>query len=143
MSEHRPVVHQLLLVAAGGAIGTTARLALSGIGPEGPQSFWWSTLPVNVLGAFLLAYLLRLVDRRVRLALDIRVALGTGVLGAFTTYSTFAVEVVATAASGRLWTSLAYAAASLSAGVTAALLGLRVGRLSPPGTTGSARETHA
>jgi CrcB protein len=80
-------------IALGGILGAEARYGLSGALTHRPDGFPWSTLLVNLTGCLLIgvlmATLLQLPDPH-RLA---RPFLGTGVLGGYTTYSTFAVEV--------------------------------------------------
>ena len=89
----------LILVALGGAIGSTARYLLSLIVREVmPHTLWpWGTLVANILGGFLMGLLMgyvwsegRLVDGTERL----RLLLGVGVLGGFTTFSSFSIEAV-------------------------------------------------
>lgn len=121
MTTSRPLV-RVLLVAAGGAIGTAARLGGGMLLPES-AGIPWGVLVANVLGAFLIGVLaVRLPGSSER-----RLFLGTGVLGGFTTYSAFAVGSVA------LWSdapllAVGYALGSLVLGVAAAFAGMRVGR---------------
>ena len=113
---------RLLLVFAGGSIGTAARLAV-GFWIADAGGFPLATLLVNVLGALLIGIL----AARLPQTTGLRVFLGTGVLGGFTTYSAFMTGAVS------LWTdapllAFAYAAGSLVLGLGAAALGLRLGR---------------
>lgn len=90
----RPTAAQLGLVVLGGAIGTAARAGLLLIDAPG-----WSVVAVpaiNVVGAFLLGVLTGVLARRPASprARAARQLIGTGVLGGFTTYSTFAVQAV-------------------------------------------------
>ena len=136
MSAARPLHARpwaLALVAAGGALGTLARYGLEhGLGNP-PGAFPTATFTANVTGAFLLGLLLHALvlagdDTGARRAA--RLALGTGVLGGYTTYSSFAVQSVLLAEAAPL--ALAYDAASLVCGIGAALLGTviagRIGR---------------
>lgn len=112
------------LVVAGGALGTAARAGLLLI----PAPTWQVVaVPViNVLGGLLLGILTGLIVRRGDTA-RMRAArqfFGTGVLGGFTTYSTFAVQA---AEGASIWLTLATAVL----GVVAALIGLRVARSAP------------
>lgn len=116
-------VRRLLLVALGGTVGTAARLGLSLALPDG-GGFPVAVLLANIVGAFLIGVL----AARLPAAADLRLLLGTGVLGGFTTYSAFMTGTLA------LWTqapllAFAYAAGSLVLGLAAAALGLRLGRL--------------
>jgi fluoride exporter len=106
-------------VAVGGAVGTLARVGFDLAVPATPDGWPLATLAVNVSGALLLG----MVVARVR---DPRMAalLGTGVLGGWTTFSTFAVELDALLRAAPLM-AVAYAVTSVVAGVAAARLGRR------------------
>ena len=117
----------LLLIALGGAVGTTLRAALETAFPTAAGSWPWATFVINVTGAFLLAVVLETLSvlgpdegwsRRVRLGV------GTGLLGGFTTYSTFMVEAARLGRAGAYLTTLGYVAASLLLGVAAAWAGM-------------------
>lgn len=132
-------LHPTLLgtVAAGGSVGTLARALLFDAFPPPPNGWPWVTFGVNVAGAFLLGLLLHgLALRgpdagRRRLA---RLGLGTGVLGGFTTYSTFALESATLSRDGHAMLAAWYDGASLLAGVLAAGAGylLAAGLPRPP-----------
>ncbi|AEE45366.1 camphor resistance protein CrcB [Cellulomonas fimi] len=119
----------VVAVAAGGAVGTVARYGLAQLLPPG-DGVPWATLTANVVGAFLLGLLLEALARsgpdvgRRRLA---RLGLGTGVLGGFTTYSAFAVELDARLRDGHALLALGYAAGSIALGLAACALGVVVG----------------
>ncbi|MCU1586856.1 MAG: crcB 1, partial [Frankiales bacterium] len=88
-------------------------------------SFPWAVLVINCSGAFLLgALLVAAPPERVRL----RALLGTGLLGAWTTFSAIVVSVDQLVADGHPATALAYLLASACGGLCAAWLGLRAGR---------------
>lgn len=132
----RPHLHPglVLAVAAGGVLGTTARAALTGaIGQVGGWPL--GTLTENVVGSFLLGMLLEALLRagpetpRARL---VRLGLGTGVMGGFTTFSSFALEIERLLAGGELGIAAGYAGASLALGLLACAAGLLLGaRLRP------------
>lgn len=111
------------LVTLGGAAGTTLRSALeSGFG-AGAGEFPWATFAINVSGALILGALLEALalvtaDGGRRRALQL--ALGTGLLGGYTTYSTFILEAVALGRGGDLPLAMAYAGASVAVGFLAA-----------------------
>jgi len=117
------------LVTAGGAIGTLARYLVSLLVPE------WGGMPVpiliiNVVGAFLLGWLLTSLARggadtgRRRM---LRLFAGTGILGGFTTYSTFAVGADGLLAADRPWIGIAYAVATVVVGAAASVAGIALG----------------
>ena len=112
------------LVAAGGAVGGVLRAAVGRLVPHGPGTWGWSTLLVNAVGAFLLAALLGVLARRP--SERRRLLAGTGVLGAFTTFSGFVVDAVLLADAGRPGTAAAYVVVSVVTLVGAAVLGARV-----------------
>ncbi len=119
----------LLMVGLGGFVGTVVRYALETALPAAPDRWPWTTFLINVTGAFILAVLLETLTvlgpddgwrRRVRLGV------GTGVLGGYTTYSSFMVEAARLGGADQYLMSFAYVAASLVLGVLAALAGMAV-----------------
>jgi CrcB protein len=118
-------LRRILLVAAGGTVGTAARLALGLVFPD-VGGLPVAVLLANVLGALLIGVL----AARLPASTDLRLALGTGVLGGFTTYSAFMTGTVELWADAPLLAA-AYAGGSLVLGLGAAALGLRLGRPRP------------
>ncbi|WP_245981752.1 fluoride efflux transporter FluC [Frondihabitans australicus] len=118
----------ILLVALGGAFGTGVREALALAWPASTTGFPFTVFVINVVGAFALGLLLETLTRRGadeggrRIA---RLALGTGVLGGFTTYSSLATDV-ASRLPHATGVALGYAAASLVLGALAAFAGVAV-----------------
>jgi fluoride exporter len=119
-------VRDVALVSAGGVVGALARYGAIQLAPVGNDAFPSTTLAVNLVGAFLLGVLLEVLVRRAVPEHWLRLLLGIGVLGAFTTFSTLATEVVVLARDGRAGVAIGYAAASIAGGVVAVLGGLRV-----------------
>ena len=117
----------LAAIAVGGVIGAEARYGLSVVLPHTPSQFPWSTLVTNTAGCLLLAVLIAVVVER-RPHRLIRPFLGVGVLGGFTTFSTFALDVHSLVRADRPTVGLLYAALTLVAGVTATWAGGRVSR---------------
>ncbi|GAB95742.1 CrcB protein [Kineosphaera limosa] len=123
----------LALVAVGGGVGTAVR-AVAEERFAAPAGSWpWATFAINLSGAFALALLLESLARRgpdVGRRRAVRLGVGTGVLGGFTTYSTFAVET------GHLGWPLgpAYAVATVLLGLLAAAAGLWLSRALPTPT---------
>ncbi|WP_374968305.1 fluoride efflux transporter FluC [Terrabacter sp. BE26] len=116
----------LALIFVGGVLGTAARAALETASPAAPAGIPWATLAINVVGSLLLGALLELLARTgpdIGWRRGARLTLGTGVLGGFTTYSTFAVETVQRMTPDALFIGLAYAFGSIVLGVAAAALG--------------------
>ena len=106
-------------VFAGGAVGTLLRAALSVAFPL-PASQWpWPTFVVNIVGAFLLGYFATRLQERLPLSSYRRPALGTGLCGGLTTFSTMQVEIVNMLEGHYFALALSYAAASLTAGYAA------------------------
>ncbi|MEU4117538.1 fluoride efflux transporter CrcB [Kitasatospora sp. NPDC028055] len=96
------------VVAAGGAIGALARYA-AGLGwGTGPSAFPWTTLLVNVVGCAVIGVFLVVVTEGRPAHPLLRPFFGTGVLGGFTTFSTYAVDVRRLLEAGRLGPGLAY-----------------------------------
>jgi fluoride exporter len=120
-------LRDLSLVALGGAVGAVLRVGLAEAVPVDPARLQWTTLAENVVGALLLGVLLGALAARRALAPRARALLGAGVLGSFTTYSTFAVETVALLDRAPT-TAVAYVVTSLGAGLGAAIAGLSIGR---------------
>ena len=119
----------LALVGLGGALGTAGRYGVTEQVPLLP-AVPAGTLLVNVVGAFLLGLLLERLLRGgadTGSRLDLRLLLGTGVLGGFTTYSSLALDAVTLLADGRGGRAAAYRLATLLLGGCASLLGIRAG----------------
>jgi CrcB protein len=120
----------LALVALGGAAGSVARYAVSLAVPATASGWPLGTLTVNVVGAFALGLLLTALARRgpetpqVRL---VRLTVGTGVLGGFTTWSSFALETERLLADGAVLVAAGYVGASLVVGTLAATAGVLLG----------------
>jgi fluoride exporter len=115
-----------VLAAVGGALGALGRAGVAGAVPRAPGGWPWGTLVVNLVGCLLLGALLAALAARRPDAERTQVFLGAGVLGGFTTYSAFALEVTELIASGRPLAAAAYVAVSVVGGVLAVALGVRV-----------------
>lgn len=118
-----------LAVAAGGALGAwlrhqTGRLFLGLIGPVAAGAFPWATLTVNVLGSAAMGILVGWLARHGTGGEQWRLLLGVGVLGGFTTFSSFALEFALFVERGQLGLAMAYVAISLVAGFAALFGGL-------------------
>jgi CrcB protein len=112
------------VVALGGAVGASARYGAGLLWPNsGPAQFPWTTLLVNVAGCALIGVLLVAVTEGRPAHPLVRPFLGTGVLGGFTTFSTYAVDVHRLLAAGRPGPGLAYLGLTLVAAMTAVWAG--------------------
>jgi len=114
----------VLMIAFGGALGAVARYGLSGW----VQSFLGSTFPagtlvVNVVGSFLLGLTLPLFESLAWSA-ELRTMVTMGLLGAFTTYSTFTYEAVALLEGGEWGRGAAYMGGTLFLGFSGLLGGM-------------------
>jgi len=120
-------VLRFLLVCAGGALGSGARYLVStwaakALGPDFPRG----TLIVNVVGSFVLAAVL--ASRWEGLSPDLRLFLGAGVLGGFTTYSSFNYETIALLERGEAGLAAVNVGLTLGGCLLAGLAGLALGR---------------
>jgi fluoride exporter len=124
------VASRYLLVAAGGALGSVARYWVGGWAPRlFGQAFPYGTLTVNLLGSFLISLVMGVALNTGAVSPNVRIFLTTGILGGFTTYSSFNYETMALLEQ-RLWASGALNLALTVVGCLAAgLLGLMVARL--------------
>jgi CrcB protein len=115
---------QLFWICVGGAIGSGARFLLSMWMLErfGP-GFPYGTLTVNVVGSFLLGLVMYLGLEAGLLSPTLRLALAVGVMGGFTTFSSFTFETMRLAQDGLLPLALLYVGLSVIACIAACLLG--------------------
>ncbi|MFJ8863267.1 fluoride efflux transporter FluC [Streptomyces sp. NPDC102451] len=103
----------LAVIAVGGAAGATARYAASLARPAAADGFPWAVFVVNVTGCALIGVLMVLTVERGRITHPlVRPFLGVGVLGGFTTFSTYAADVSGLLVRQEVATAMAYAAAT-------------------------------
>ena len=119
----------IFLVALGGALGSVARyfVSLWSVRLAGP-SFPWGTLTVNIVGAFLIGLMVETIARRFDASAEMRLFLVTGILGGFTTWSSFTLDAVALFERGDLGLSALYLGGSLVVSFAAVFAGLALGR---------------
>ena len=122
---------QLLWVGVGGFLGSVGRFVVAGffnrLSPA--LAFPIGTLAVNILGCFLIGLLHGLAESRNLLGADIRVFLFIGVLGGFTTYSTFGFESLALLKDGEFFKTSANILLHVIVGLSAVWIGDTLGRL--------------
>jgi CrcB protein len=128
----------LAVVALGGMVGASARYGIAQLLPVESGHFPWATFWANLAGSFLLGLALVLVLERFPPSRYLRPFAATGVLGAFTTMSTYQVETALLLEDGHAATALLYAVGSLVAGLALAAAGMHAGRhtLTPRRHTG-------
>ena len=115
------------VVAAGGAVGSVGRYAAGLALPHAQGSFAWATFLVNVSGSFAMGVLMVWVLSMTAPHPWLRPFLGVGVLGGWTTFSSFALDVHAEVTSGRPLAAAAYLVSSLVVGLVGVGLGISAG----------------
>lgn len=119
-----------LLVALGGGLGAALRhltnlAALRLMGPGFP----FGTLAVNIIGCFAMGVLAEILARRFGASAEWRLFLATGILGGYTTFSAFSLDVATLWMRGAMAAALGYVAASVLVSILALCAGLALGRL--------------
>lgn len=133
MNPPSPLV-ATLHVALGGAIGSVLRYQVGRamthwLGPQAVTAFPWATLTVNVAGSLAMGLLAGYLARYGEGGEQARLLLGVGLLGGFTTFSAFSLELMLLIERGQAAQSFLYAAVSVLAGLSALYIGLIVMRL--------------
>ena len=118
----------LASIAAGGVLGTLCRYGLQVAFPHAVTGFGWATFAINVSGCFLLGVLMVLITHRWPHRRLLRPFLGVGVLGGFTTFSAYAVDIDQAILAGAVGTALAYLLATVVAALAAVWAGSTVAR---------------
>jgi fluoride exporter len=113
----------LAVIAAGGMIGTGARYGAGLLWPTAPHSFPWATLGINVSGCLLIGILLVALTEAWTAPTWVRPFFATGVLGGYTTFSTYCVDIERLVSGGRAGTALGYLAATVLAALAAVTAG--------------------
>jgi fluoride exporter len=116
----------LAVIAGGGVLGALARSGLATAWPHAPGAFAWSTFVINATGCLLIGVLMVLVTEVWPKQRYIRPFVGVGILGGYTTFSTYIVDILHTT---RPVTALAYLAGTLVAALVAVWLGFTLTRL--------------
>jgi CrcB protein len=118
-------VDKFLLVCVGGALGSGARYlvatwALATFGPSFPRG----TLAVNVVGSFLLAVVMTASIATEAVSPQLRIFLATGIMGGFTTYSSFNWETILLVEEGRIGAAVSYLVLTLVLCLAGGLAGM-------------------
>ncbi len=122
-------MYHLLIVAAGGAIGASMRhlVGLAAFRLMGP-AFPWGTLAVNIVGSFAMGVFIELLARRFGASSELRLFVTTGLLGGFTTFSAFSLDVAVLWERGAQALAAGYVAASVAGAIAALFAGLMLVR---------------
>lgn len=122
------MMREVLLVMAGGAVGSGMRYLVSAMSQVPSAAFPWPTLTVNVIGSFVLGLVAALSTQYDVLSRQQALLLGTGLCGGFTTFSTFSVEMVSLIQQQRIDIALLYFLSSFTTTIAAAWLGVLAAR---------------
>lgn len=125
----------LVVVAVGGAIGSLARYGLAQLLPTRPGHFPWATLLTNLSGCFLIGVLMVLISDVWTAHRLVRPLLGTGVLGGYTTFSTYASDIRALLQPDTVGLAFTYLAGTLVGALLAVLAGTWLTRTLTTGLT--------
>jgi CrcB protein len=119
----------ILLAAMGGAIGSVLRYLVGVFSVRwfGP-SFPWGTLTVNVVGSFVIGLMVEVIARRFNASAEMRVFIVTGIIGGFTTWSSFTLDTMVLFERGATFAAAAYVIGSLVISFAAVFAGLALGR---------------
>ncbi|MCM2474932.1 fluoride efflux transporter CrcB [Rhizobium sp. CG5] len=122
-------MNHMLLVAAGGAVGSVARYAVGvwairTLGPALP----WGTFIVNIVGSFVIGLFAEMVAGKFSASPELRLLLITGFLGGFTTFSAFSLDAISLIERGASTSALIYVVGSVTLSIAAVIAGLALGR---------------
>lgn len=126
-------------VSFGGIVGSLTRHAITTFFPYSPRGFPWATFGINASGCFLIGVVMVLTTEVWRVHRLVRPFLGIGVLGGFTTFSTYVVDAQHAITVGARALAFAYLAGTLAAAMVAVLTGVQLTRLATR-TRSEARE---
>lgn len=118
---------RLTLIAIFGAIGTLARYGLQGlVQVRTGGTFPYGTLLINLLGCFFLGLIGQFTLNRIVISPDLRMAIGVGFFGGFTTFSSFGWETAKMIETGEWLRASTYVAASVFLGLLLSVVGIRL-----------------
>lgn len=119
----------LAVIAAGGVIGALGRHGISVAFPHSPQTFGWATFVINVSGCLLIGALMVVITEIRRTHALVRPFLGVGVLGGFTTFSAYVLDIQRALEAGALRIGLIYLVATMLCALAATFAGIRLTRV--------------
>jgi CrcB protein len=118
----------LTVISAGGVTGALARYGLAEAFPHSADRFAWATFGINISGCLFIGVLMVLVTDVWSTRRLLRPFVGTGVLGGYTTFSTYIIDIQQLLATGAARTALAYLASTLLAALAAVYAGITLTR---------------
>ena len=123
------MLNSIVLVALGGGLGSVARhlvnvAALRAFGPNLP----WGTFAVNLVGSFVMGVFIETLARRLGDSAELRLFVATGIIGGFTTFSSFSLDAAVLWERGDMGLAFAYVAGTLVLGIGALFAGLALAR---------------
>ena len=121
-------MYHLLIVAAGGAIGAGLRHLVNMASMRFAISFPWGTLAVNIVGSLVMGVFIETLARRAGASAELRLFVATGILGGFTTFSAFSLDVAVLWERGAQGLAAIYVAASVIGAILALFAGLWLAR---------------
>ena len=121
-------MYSYFLVMAGGAIGAALRFGLSRAVPIVAGAWPWATFAANVVGSLLMGVLAFWLVRKGAQGEQVRLLLGVGLLGGFTTFSAFSLEVAQMIENGQLTMAFGYAVASVLVALSALFAGVALAK---------------
>jgi fluoride exporter len=121
-------MNSTLLVMAGGAVGAALRFQLSRLLPLSAGGWPWATFAANVAGGLAMGVLASWLLRQGSAGEPVRLLLGVGLLGGFTTFSAFSLEMAQMVERGHAAMAAGYALASVLLALVALFAGLALGR---------------
>jgi len=123
------MIQKILAVALGGSIGAVLRYLIFAYGDKLKfHSFPWATIAVNLIGSFLIGFLWGVFDK-IYITPGIRLFIFVGILGSFTTFSTFAFEVFNMSKEGEIKNMVIYILATNIFGIALAFVGYYLSKL--------------
>lgn len=121
-------MYHFLIVAAGGALGAGLRHLINMAVVRFALSFPWGTLAVNVVGSLVMGIFIELLARRLGASAELRLFVATGILGGFTTFSAFSLDVAVLWERGAPGLAAVYVVASVVGAILALFAGLWLAR---------------
>jgi CrcB protein len=122
------MIKDSVFVGAGGLLGTFCRYGMQQWIPVGAGGFPLAVLIINLAGCLFLGWFFTVTPGVLQIPPRLRLAIGTGFTGAFTTFSTFTVDALRLWSEGQAAVSLLYIATSLLGGLLMSLAGIRLGQ---------------